>query len=317
MKCKNCNCELDGGYSSFCSKCGARQDADSIAEPAAAPSAPPTKEKKGNSTLIILLIFADSVLLVAGVIIAAYFGLFNSLFGSDKSSGRGDKHGHTVENSAGDNGNGGGLLSLLFGDDITDIPSASHPSQNGATVETAPTLEETEPTIEETAPIETEPVETEPPETEPAETDPPETTPPEPVWEGSSRVVIANGGLNMRSSPSLSAGIINCIPNGNIITVERVQDNWAYVSYGGGYGWCSCDYLFVPIEIDASPIYTATVRCHDKIEMVSEGYAKDDVVYTDVYNGTVVSVYEIDGDRAFIKYNNIYGWCSKAYLELY
>jgi len=294
MKCKICNCEFDGSYSPYCPNCGARADEKST--------------KSGSKMPLVIALIVLGVLLVGGGVFAAIkFGFFDFLFGSGSNPKNEKNHGENAEGFQSEVDNAEDLFYSLLGDGTYDTPATALPDNDQATADTEPSFEETKPAIEETAP----------PETTPPETTPPETTPPEPVWEGSSRVVIANGGLNMRSSPSLSAGIINCIPNGNIITVEKVQDNWAYVSYGGGYGWCSCDYLFVPIEIDASPIYTATVRCYDKIEMVSEGYAKDDVVYTDVFNGTVVSVYEIDGDRAFIKYNNIYGWCSKAYLELY
>lgn len=87
--------------------------------------------------------------------------------------------------------------------------------------------------------------------------------------------------------------------------------------YGGTYGWCSCDYLFVPIEYTGTLLYTATVRCEGKIEMISYDYAEDDEIFTDVPNGTTVYVYEIEGDRAFIKYNHIYGWCPGEYLDLH
>ncbi len=132
----------------------------------------------------------------------------------------------------------------------------------------------------------------------------------------SSRVVIANGGLNMRNGPSTSEGVITLIPNGEIITVERVEDNWAYVYYGGDYGWCSCDYLFVPIEYTGILLYSATVRCDGYLEMISYDYAEDDEIFTDVPNGATVDVYRVEGDRAFIKYKNIYGWCLLEYLEL-
>ena len=50
--------------------------------------------------------------------------------------------------------------------------------------------------------------------------------------------------------------------------------------------------------------------------MISYDYAEDEEIFTDVPNSTVVDVYKVEGDRAYIKYNNIYGWCLIEYLEL-
>ena len=158
--------------------------------------------------------------------------------------------------------------------------------------------------------------ETEETETAPAETAPAETAPLEPVWENSPRLVIANGGLNLRSEPNTSSSVLNLIPNGTVITVEKMENNWAYVCYGDTYGWCSCDYLFVPVEYTGTLLYSATVHCDGYLEMQSYDYAEKDTVYTDIPNGTMVYVYKIEGDRAFVKYNNIYGWCLLEYLEL-
>lgn len=153
-------------------------------------------------------------------------------------------------------------------------------------------------------------------EAESAETDPPETDTVTPVLNTPSRVVIANGGLNMRSGPSTSESVITLIPNGDIVVVDETEGNWAYVYYNGNYGWCSCDYLFVPIEYTGILLYSATVRCDGYLEMISYDYIEDDEIFTDVPNGTHVDVYKVEGDRAFIKYNNIYGWCLLEYLEL-
>jgi hypothetical protein len=50
--------------------------------------------------------------------------------------------------------------------------------------------------------------------------------------------------------------------------------------------------------------------------MISYDYIEKNPVYTDIANGTTVSVCYIEGDQAFIKYNNIYGWLPLSYLEL-
>ncbi len=291
MICKNCNCEITRSGSAFCPNCGAKLEAVPVIQPEAAP-----KGKKKTGLIIIISVIALCILIAAGIFVAKYFGLFGDGEGTDE-----DTEDRTEKNADGEKEKEDVYVSIDIGDGLNEKDTDRG---NAETV-----ARETEPAVEITEKAEETDTETDFPEDTV-----PETVPAEPIWEGSDRVVIANGGLNMRKSPSTSGAIVSCIPNGNIITVEKVQNNWAYVSYGGKQGWCSCDYLFVPLEIDLSPIYSATVRCSDKIEMVSEGYAEDDLVYTDIYNGTTVQVYEIDGDTAFIKYNNIYGTCPAKYL---
>ena len=316
MKCKNCNCELNNN-TSFCTHCGTKVEvtppaqpavqqtaAQTAAQPAAAAPAPAEKKKKKKNGAVIVAIVVIALIIVAGIVLAATLGLF----GGDKKS----KDDKKSDGTAAEKEYVSVVIEGLSPDSETAVGNSD------VSVEETRPMDETTMAIEETAAPDTEPEETDPPETEPEETEPEETAPPEPeepVWEGSDRVVIANGGLNMRKNPDRTAAIINCITNGTIVTVEKVKDNWAYVTYGGKKGWCSCDYLYVPIEANTAPLYKATVRCNGNIEMISDGYAEDDLVYTDVANGTVVQVYEIDGDRAYIKYNNILGWCPTKYLE--
>ena len=37
---------------------------------------------------------------------------------------------------------------------------------------------------------------------------------------------------------------IGLIPNGSLVFIENTDNNWAYVTFNGLSGWCSCDYLF-------------------------------------------------------------------------
>lgn len=59
-------------------------------------------------------------------------------------------------------------------------------------------------------------------------------------------VVRAGGGLNMRSSPSTGASKVGNIPNGTSVYIYYYDSSysWAYVYYGGTYGWVSADYLY-------------------------------------------------------------------------
>ncbi len=63
---------------------------------------------------------------------------------------------------------------------------------------------------------------------------------------GSYGVVRAGGGLNMRSSPSTGASKVGNIPNGTSVYIYYYDSSysWAYVYYGGTYGWVSAAYLY-------------------------------------------------------------------------
>lgn len=158
-------------------------------------------------------------------------------------------------------------------------------------------------------------------ETEPepeitTEKDEPETEP-ETTYDDNKKIVIAHGGLRLRNKPDISTGsIVGLIPNGTIITVEKIERNWAYTCFDGVYGWCSCDFLFKPYVYTGKPIYMATVNAYDGVDLTTENYVASDDFYTIIPDGQTVFVYVIEGTRAFVKFNNIYGWCSTEHLVM-
>ena len=150
----------------------------------------------------------------------------------------------------------------------------------------------------------------------PDTTDAPETEPPVSSNENV-KVAIAHGGLRMRNKPDLTYGaVVGLIPNGTLITVERVENNWAYTCVDGVFGWCSCDFLFTPYEQSDDPIYVATVSFYNGVDLSTEVHGTGSDFYTIIPDGERVYVYKIDGTRAFVKYNNIYGWCSTEHLTM-
>lgn len=54
---------------------------------------------------------------------------------------------------------------------------------------------------------------------------------------------VVGGGLNMRSSPEISAERMLLIPDGTILTVEEESGEWAKTSYLGKTGWVMKKYL--------------------------------------------------------------------------
>ena len=131
------------------------------------------------------------------------------------------------------------------------------------------------------------------------------------------RVVIASGGLNLREQP-ISGKVLTLIPEGEIIPVYDYSNEWAYVYYSGNYGWCSMEFLFEPF-LSATGSSTlmayATVIANNGIELVTDRHCyDDDTVSIKIPSATRINVYYISGDRAFVSYKNIYGYCSTEYL---
>ncbi len=287
MKCIYCGAELKEN-AKFCTACGNKVEAAAAVETPAEPQ----KKSKLKYILIPVIIGAGlTTLAVIGLIIAlvvyAIFGAGGGLFGGAKDEAVGELDGFNDHNDYDDY------------DDHDDVYEPDDMYEN--TPVTLPYYEdeETEPETEAPKP----PVETEP-EFESAYAD-------------DQRIVIAHGGLRMRNLPDIASGaIVGLIPNGSVITVEKIQNNWAYTCVDGVYGWCSCDFLFEPYEYNGEPIYRARVNSAAGVDLTTENYVADDSFYTIIPNGEMILVYIVEGDRAFVKYNNIYGWCSTKDLEM-
>ena len=131
------------------------------------------------------------------------------------------------------------------------------------------------------------------------------------------RLVIATGGLNLRSSPTSKSKSKGLIPDGSIILIESEYDGWAYTYFEGEYGWCSAEFLFVPVDYDLELLHVSRVALKSGLELIVQDHmvgsrnAKTTVPF-DHY----VYVYKIEGSRAFVSYNNIYGWCDMNGLQL-
>ncbi len=130
------------------------------------------------------------------------------------------------------------------------------------------------------------------------------------------RLVIATGGLNLRSQPSTNSNSRGIIPDGSIITVNSEYDGWVYTTYDGITGWCSAEFLFVPTEYNYEILYSARVTSQAGVELIAPDHmvgsrnAKTTIPYDHV-----VYVYIVNGNRAFVSYNNIYGWCDTYDLQ--
>ncbi len=129
------------------------------------------------------------------------------------------------------------------------------------------------------------------------------------------KVVIADSGLRIRNKPSEDGEKISLIPNGTLVLIENIVNNWAYITYDGLSGWCSCDYLFEPSECDDEPLYSAQVNATEGLRIRSSAIVDPENILTVIPYNSIVKVYMINGDWAFVSYNHIFGYCSKEYLS--
>jgi len=134
--------------------------------------------------------------------------------------------------------------------------------------------------------------------------------------DSSKKLIIAYGGLRLRDAPDINATQVGLILDGSIVTIEQINGDWAYTCFEGVYGWCHRDYLFEPSSYSMSTLCSAMVTEYIGTELTTDKYFNNENVKTIIPNGFTVYVYEISGNRAFVSYNNVYGWCSTEYLVL-
>lgn len=131
-----------------------------------------------------------------------------------------------------------------------------------------------------------------------------------------SYVVIADGGLRIRDNPDKDSGKqIGLIPNGTEIIPTEFRNGWAYITYRGVSGWCSGDFIYESIDYDGEPQYSAVVKPGKGATLTTDIVVNSVTIETRIPAGTVVYVYMTSGDRSYVRYNNIYGWCQNSYLN--
>jgi len=130
------------------------------------------------------------------------------------------------------------------------------------------------------------------------------------------RLVIATNGLNLRSQPTVNSDSKLIIPDGSIITVNSEYDGWVYTTYDGISGWCSAEFLFIPKEYDYEILYSARVTAEKGVVLTVQDHmvGSRNAITTIPYDH-VVYVYIENDNKAFVSYNNIYGWCDTYDLQ--
>ncbi|MBO1265953.1 SH3 domain-containing protein [Proteiniclasticum sp. SCR006] len=125
--------------------------------------------------------------------------------------------------------------------------------------------------------------------------------------------------LNLRSGPGTNYGIILTIPKGTKLTIEKIDGNWAQVTYSGRTGYVSIDYLTkvsgpdTPPETEEPSASDSIIKIEglsgtlDYADVTVKGYVltNDSVKQVDVIiNGVTIGIAEINMKRDDILASN-------------
>jgi len=50
-------------------------------------------------------------------------------------------------------------------------------------------------------------------------------------------------GLELRVQPTVESSSFGAVPEGTVLYVQAINNDWAYTSYNGNYGWCNLAHL--------------------------------------------------------------------------
>ncbi len=134
--------------------------------------------------------------------------------------------------------------------------------------------------------------------------------------------VHCNGTLNMRTSPSMSAGVKASIPNGAVLCVFDTQSGWAQVQYGAQVGWASMDFLKLssvyPGQTTGQGSMAAWVNIPGGSGTVNlrETASTTSRVLTTIRHGSPVTVLSNDGSWCYVRYEGQEGFVMLKYLSL-
>ena len=134
--------------------------------------------------------------------------------------------------------------------------------------------------------------------------------------------VHCNGTLNMRTSPSMSAGVKASIPNGAVLCVFDTQSGWAQVQYGAQVGWASMDFLKMssvyPAETTGQGSMEAVVNIPGGSGTVNlrQTASTTSGVITTIRHGKPVTVLSNDGSWCYVRYAGHEGFVMLKYLSL-
>ena len=131
--------------------------------------------------------------------------------------------------------------------------------------------------------------------------------------------------LNVRQGPGTNYSILGTLSNGKTATIQAQSGNWYKISYGGGSGWISKDYVTVSSASSTSTSKPATsgssgtsssggsITAGSKVKITGSNYATGQSIPGWVKSNTY-TVKQISGNRALI--SEIVSWVYLSDLQL-
>jgi len=134
--------------------------------------------------------------------------------------------------------------------------------------------------------------------------------------------VSCNGTLNLRTSPSLTAGVKASIPDGAVLCVFQTSNGWAQVQYGASVGWASMDFLRMSSvypgqttgqgsmpAVVSIPSGSGTVNLRETASTTSR-------VLTTIAHGGQVTVLTNDGSWCYVQAAGYEGYVMTKFLAI-
>ncbi|MDO4739808.1 MAG: SH3 domain-containing protein [Eubacteriales bacterium] len=129
--------------------------------------------------------------------------------------------------------------------------------------------------------------------------------------------------LRIRKAPSTSAGVLGTVEKGTLVTINRINGDWGYLSAGAGTkGWVALKYVSkvntsASVSNNTVSAKEAYVVRADKLNVRASGSAKATRIDT-LERGETVAIARVDGGWAQVVYKDNgrlrNGWVSMSYL---
>ncbi|MGI6030492.1 MAG: SH3 domain-containing protein [Eubacteriales bacterium] len=130
-------------------------------------------------------------------------------------------------------------------------------------------------------------------------------------------LVVADGGLNLRSGASITASRLSVIPNGAQVTVLGTEGDWYSVSYAGVQGFVSKQYVQLQ-ETGAegsSQSQAGVVIAEPSLRLRATASTSGNILDS-MPTGAKVMVLENQNGWMKVRYNGKDGYCSSEYIRL-
>ncbi|MBR6414372.1 MAG: SH3 domain-containing protein [Oscillospiraceae bacterium] len=123
--------------------------------------------------------------------------------------------------------------------------------------------------------------------------------------------ITANLCLNMREGPSASGKILAKVPNGALVKVTEVENDWGKITYDGKTGWVNLYYC----RYDGALNRYYTIAAYSALKMRDNPSSTGTKVLTSIPQGKIVKVTYFRNGWGKTTYNGQTGWINLSYCS--